>query len=149
LTYVYETVGRRIPLTYALLCTNLLFWMMPRVAPNFTLVCAIRAIISLNNTLLLGAPLISDYIKTESRGMAVATSALAVGLSQLYATQILVPLTKNMDYTESFEVCGIMMFVLTFPAIFMIREPSPKTTKEEGPNESGTPVIEHEGPSVG
>ena len=81
LTYVYETIGRRIPLTYALLCNNLLFWLMPRVAPNFTLLCAIRAVISLNNTLLLGAPLISDYIKTESRGMAVATSALAIGLS--------------------------------------------------------------------
>lgn len=63
LTYVFETVGRRIPVTYALLSSNVLFWIMPKVAPNFTFLCVIRSLIGLNNTILIGAPLISDYIK--------------------------------------------------------------------------------------
>ena len=36
LTYVYETIGRRIPVTFALMSTNLLVWLMPKVAPSFT-----------------------------------------------------------------------------------------------------------------
>ena len=63
LTYVYEAMGRRIPIIYALLCTNLMFMMMPRAAPNLNLLCLIRAIIGLNNTILLGNPLCGDYIK--------------------------------------------------------------------------------------
>ena len=81
LTYVYETIGRRLPVTYALLSTNLLVWLMPKVAPSFTALCTIRAVIGFNNTLIIGAPLISDYVKQESRGRAVAANTLAIGLS--------------------------------------------------------------------
>ena len=81
LTYVYETIGRRFPVAYALLTTNLLVFLLPQVAPNFTLLCVLRAIIGLNNTLIVGAPLISDYVKQESRGRAVAINTLAIGLS--------------------------------------------------------------------
>ena len=60
---MYETIGRRFPVAYALLTTNLLIWMLPQVAPNFTVLCILRAIIGLNNTLIVAAPLISDYVK--------------------------------------------------------------------------------------
>ena len=98
LTYVYEILGRRIPIIYSLFCSNLLFWLIPKVAPNYTLLCLLRAIIGLNNTLLIGAPLISDAIKHESRGKAVAISVMAIGLSMLFGTQFLVPITKNMNF---------------------------------------------------
>lgn len=126
LTYLFETVGRRIPVSYALLSSNVLFWVMPKVAPNFTLLCVIRAFIGLNNTILIGAPLISDYIKQESRGKAVALSALFLGLSQVFATQFLIPFTAKMTYDESFGYTALILLTLTIPAIFMIREPSPK-----------------------
>ena len=35
ITFVYETIGRRIPLSFAMVATNLLIWLMPKVAPNF------------------------------------------------------------------------------------------------------------------
>lgn len=63
MTYVYEVVGRRVPVTYSLITTNILVWLMPKIAPNFTLLCIIRAILGFNNTLIIGAPLITDYIK--------------------------------------------------------------------------------------
>ena len=98
LTYVYEIIGRRIPLTYSLLCTNFLIFLMPKVAPNFTFLCMLRAVVGFNNTLIVGAPLISDYVKSESRGRAVAGNTLAIGLSQVFATQFLVPVTSEMTY---------------------------------------------------
>ena len=42
--------------------------------------------------------MISDYIKQESRGKAVAVSVLAIGLSIIFGTQFLVPITKKMNF---------------------------------------------------
>ena len=49
----------------------------------------------------------------------------------MFATQVLVPLTKNMTYGESFSVGSLMMSVFTIPAIFMVREPTPKTRNND------------------
>lgn len=98
MTFVYEGIGRRIPVAYSLVCTNLLIWMMPKVAPSFYLLCTLRAIVGFNNTLTIAAPLISDYIKKESRGRAVTINTLSIGLSQIFATQFLVPLTQTMTF---------------------------------------------------
>ncbi len=98
ITFVYETIGRRIPLIYAMLSTNLLIWLMPYVAPNFKMLCVLRAFVGLSNTLVISAPLISDYIKKESRGLAVTVNTAFIGLSQIFATQFLVPLTQEMNF---------------------------------------------------
>ena len=63
MTYVYELVGRRIPIAFALLTTNVIIFLMPKVAPNLQVLCALRAIVGLNNTMIMAAPLISDYVK--------------------------------------------------------------------------------------
>ena len=141
LTYVYETVGRRIPLTYALLSTNLLVWLLPKVAPNFTYLCILRSIIGLNNTLIIGAPLISDYVKQESRGRAVAINTMAIGLSQVFATQFLIPITFHMSYEQSFGVSALMMMCLALPAVFMIREPTPKVSAVSSQQSSNGQII--------
>ena len=126
LAYVYEMVGRHIPVAYALLSTNILIWLLPKVAPNFTLLCVLRSIIGLSNTLIVGAPLISDYVKQESRGHAVAINTFAIGLSQVFATQILFPLTIEMTYSESFGTTALIMLILTVPVLLMVREPTKK-----------------------
>ena len=92
--------------------------------------------IGLSNTLIVGAPLISDYVKQESRGRAVAINTMAIGISQIFATQCLVPLTLQMTFRDSFTVSAVMMLIITIPTLFMIREPSPKRPKQrdsEGP----------------
>ena len=99
MTFIYEMVGRRIPIWYSMLVTNALIFMMPRVAPDFTVLLILRAIVGLNNTLIVAAPLISDYVKLESRGRAVAINTLFIGFSQIFATQLLVPMTQSMDFT--------------------------------------------------
>ena len=57
-------------------------------------------------------------------------NTLAVGLSQVFATQFLVPLTTNMSYGDSFSVSALMMMALTLPALFMVREPSTATKRK-------------------
>jgi len=78
---MYEGIGRKIPIAFSLLSMNFLIWLMPRVAPNFWLLCALRATVGFSNTLAMSAPLISDYIKKESRARAVTYNTLAIALS--------------------------------------------------------------------
>eukprot|EP00354_Favella_ehrenbergii_P010788 CAMPEP_0170468256 /NCGR_PEP_ID=MMETSP0123-20130129/11507_1 /TAXON_ID=182087 /ORGANISM="Favella ehrenbergii, Strain Fehren 1" /LENGTH=127 /DNA_ID=CAMNT_0010734785 /DNA_START=531 /DNA_END=914 /DNA_ORIENTATION=+ len=111
-----------------------------------TLLCGLRAVIGLNNTLSMAAPLISDYVKQESRGRAVTVNTLAIALSQIYATQCLVPLTQNMNFDESFTISSLMMLILTIPTLFMIREPKPKklASSVENPNGENLPINDTE-----
>ena len=53
----------------------------------------------------------------------MAVNTLAIGLSQVFATQFLVPLTQRMTYDQSFSISSLMMLTLTLPTLFMIREP--------------------------
>ena len=54
---------------------------------------------------------------------------MAIGISQIFATQCLVPITLHMNFSDSFTVSAVMMLILTIPTLFMIREPSPKRPK--------------------
>ena len=130
MTFIYEMVGRRIPIWYSMLATNALIFMMPRVAPDFTVLLILRAIVGLNNTLIVAAPLISDYVKLESRGRAVAINTLFIGLSQIFATQLLVPMTQSMNFNQAFTFSSALMMAITIPVLLMIREPSKKLTKK-------------------
>ena len=132
-TFVYELMGRRIPITYALICTNVLVFLMPKVAPSLALFCALRAIIGMNNTLMMANPLISDYVKRESRGRAVAINTMFLGLSQFVSSQFFVPISKMMTFDGSFAFIGSTMLCLSIPVMFMIREPSiRRKNKDQG-----------------
>ena len=130
LTYIYEVVGRCLTINYALISMVILVPLMPLAAPNFTLLCIIRAIIGMSTSILLGAPLISDYIKKESRGQAVAQNLLAAFLGQATTSQVLIPLTIDMSYNQSFALVSLMLFALSLPLICIIREPSDKKAKK-------------------
>ena len=58
-------------------------------------------------------------------------NTLAIGLSQIFATQCLVPLTQQMTFNESFTMSSIMMLILTIPTLFMIREPKSKRQQQQ------------------
>ena len=81
LTYLYEVAGRRLTITYALFSLVLLVMLMPIVAPSFAMLCLLRGVIGISTSLLCSAPLISDYIKKESRGKAVAQNLIAAVLA--------------------------------------------------------------------
>jgi len=62
-TFIFEIFGRRLPVAGVLLSTVALVYLIPVVSPNLKLLIAIRCFISMNKLLMLGIPLITDYIK--------------------------------------------------------------------------------------
>lgn len=78
---IYEQVGRKIPLAFALLTTCAAVYFLPRVAPSFGMLVALRSLIGLNNSLVIGAPLIIDSVKKESRGRAISIQTFSIGVA--------------------------------------------------------------------
>ena len=126
---VYEILGRRVPIAFALVSTCAALFLFPRVAPNFVVLVALRALIGLNNTLVVGCPLITDSIKKESRGRAISLQTFSLGIAQAFANMALIPLTIDMTYDQSFALCAGTMAILSFAAIFMMREPNSSKLK--------------------
>jgi MFS family permease len=97
-TFVFEIFGRRAPIAMVLLTTIIFVHLYPIVAPNMTYLIAIRCGIAVNNCMILGIPLITDYIKQESRSTALAIQATAIALGQALASMVMLPLTKDLDF---------------------------------------------------
>jgi predicted MFS family arabinose efflux permease len=70
--FIFEMVERRIPIAFALVTTCMALYAFPRVAPNYNALVFLRALIGLNNNLVISCPLITDCIKKESRGRAIS-----------------------------------------------------------------------------
>ena len=95
---IFEMIGRRIPIAFALISTCVSLFLFPKVSPNFTLLVVLRALIGFNNNLVIGCPLITDSIKKESRGRAISMQTMSIGIAQAFANIVLVPITLNMTY---------------------------------------------------
>ena len=95
--YLFDLFGRRIPLLIALLGSILLTFLIPHTAPSFPWLCFVRSLIGLCNTILMGSPLIADYVKKESRGRAVALATVGMLVGEVFSVVVLVNLTAGMD----------------------------------------------------
>ena len=95
---VYEILGRRIPVAFALVATCSSLFLFPKVSPSFTTLVILRAVIGLNNSLVIGCPLITDCIKKESRGRAISMQTFSLGVAQAFANIVLVPITLDMTF---------------------------------------------------
>lgn len=68
------------------------------------------------------SPLLIDYIKSESRGMAMALASLGLVLGELIMV-LMFALTRKMTMKEQYYVPAIIIAVLSITLIFLLREP--------------------------
>ena len=67
---IYDLYNRRKPLIIAALTASGFVALLPLTAPKVALLCLVRGVIMMGQTQLVSSPLIGDYIKKESHGMA-------------------------------------------------------------------------------
>ena len=138
----YEQIGRRIPIAFALIATCVCLYGFPVAAPNFTIIVFLRAMIGVTNSMIIGCPLIVDSIKKESRGRAISMQTFSIAFAQAFANILLVPMTIDMTYDQSFSLCAGAMAVLCFFAINMVREPNKQRRLPEGMSETSSAIEE-------
>ena len=101
-------------------------WIIPFVAPNFSMFCVLRSIITVFLATVDSIPFTADYVKKESRGQACSMNALFCGIFQVINFQILVPYSEKVSYQVAFTTVGISVLVVTVLLLIMTREPKPK-----------------------
>lgn len=129
LGYVYDLVGRfwfMIPACFAL---TFFLSIVPFSAPIFWVLCMIRAVMSIIINVVHVSPLLVDYVKSESRGLAMALGALGLVLGELVMVGMF-SMTRKMEMHAQFYVPALILAVISISLIFLVREPKLKELKE-------------------
>ena len=70
--FIYDKVGRKVPISVSVILGALLIFNLPETAPSMALLALNRVLIMITQTQLDCNPLVADYVKQASRGKAAA-----------------------------------------------------------------------------
>ena len=112
---------------------------MPYSAPHFWLLCLFRSVLSTIANATMVSPLLIDYIKSESRGKAMALASMGLVLGELLMV-FMFGFTRKMTMPQQFYVPAFIIAVLSVPMIFMVREPKLKKQRQENQRSAGQDI---------
>ena len=121
--YIYELAGRRIVLVTCLFGSVALFVILPFTAPNYPLLVLVKSLTYVFGTTVDAHPLIPDYVKSESRGRAVAMALLGTITGEVFAMTVFIGMTINMGLDQSFLFVAFICAAFTCVIPFIVREP--------------------------
>ena len=121
--FVEALLGRRCVIMVCLFSSVALFGVLPYTAPNYPLLVFVKSLTFLLGSIVDAHPLIPDYIKSESRGKAVAISLLGSIIGEVFAMTVFIGMSINMDLNQSFLFVAFICGVLTCLIPIIVREP--------------------------
>ena len=135
LGYVYDLIGRVWFIIPACFCLTFFLGVVPLTAPLFWALCATRAIMSILINVVHVSPLLVDYVKSESRGLAMSLAAMGLVVGELLMVGMFA-VTRKLSMHAQFYVPAAILAGISITLIFLIREPKLKakrnTQQEEG-----------------
>ena len=105
-------------------------------------------------TQLVTSPLVMDYVKQDSRGKAIALSALGFFFGEVFAIGVLFQISKNRDIplTDSFTMAAVIIACMGAPLLCIVRNVKIKRKTPRGPfsptDEYNNPYRPHNDESV-
>ena len=115
--------GRTGPIVICLFGNILLLIALPYTAPRMWLLIAARTMISLNFMVLETSPLVVDYVKSESRGAAVALGTIGMLVGEGFGMAVLLGFSIGMQIEEAHNFAGSILLVMALVGVCLIREP--------------------------
>lgn len=133
----YDVLGRKwIMITASFLAVASIV-LLPLTAPLFWLLCLVRVVIAVSARFVHVNPLIIDYFKSESRGLAFALSEASGILGQMLMITLFWS-TRGLTLFQQYWVPTIVLGILIVPLFFLIREPTLKVKQMK--NEEDMPL---------
>ena len=86
--YIYDIVGRRIPIMLCFFTMIILIWLLP-YASSIAMLTVFRSGMQTSAQFLHSNPLLIDYVKSESRGKATAFQGIGNGFGEFIAIAVL------------------------------------------------------------
>jgi len=78
-----DASSRRFTASSAMIAVALMTWIIPYIAPNYPMLCVLRSSVNVCIAIVDSMPLIADYVKKESRGLACCMTATFTGCFQV------------------------------------------------------------------
>ena len=129
--YIFELFGRVCPLTVGPICVAVMNWFVPKSAPSFIFLCFVRSFAGLFTGFCIMNPLIADYVKSESRGLAAAFAMIGILIGGAFGMIVYLEGTKEMNLQESFNFVSFTMALLASLNYWFVREPIIKSRKKK------------------
>ena len=139
--YTYDLVGRKKLILLYLTFLSLCCFFFPRTAPSIALLTVLRTLMQMFGVSIMSHPLINDYIKKESRGKAVAITAVGTLGGEAFSVIVLFGITKRMELAMGFSIVSIALAVLSLPLTCLITEPKIKA-KQIGSDMEGQKLLQ-------
>ena len=112
---------------------------IPYTAPNFILLVAVRSALGAMEGYAAINPLIPDYIKSESRGVAIAARSTAFLIGEIFNILVLFGDTVRMDLKTSFPLVAAATAVLQLILPCLLKEP-PELKQSDFISIGGEPI---------
>ena len=124
--YTYDVCGRRGPILVCMLGSIFLLFILPYTAPNFFLLIIARTLISMFFTTLETNPLVMDYIKSDSRGTALAYGTVRMLVGEAFGMIVLLGFSVSMSLEDAHAFAAVILVAMAIIGSFGLREPTIK-----------------------
>lgn len=132
--YVHDICGRRNTIFIGFMIASVVAASFPYVPTVWPWFLFLRIVMTLALSGPNNHPLIADYVKTRSRGLASAQTGLMAGMGVVTGMFLIFGSTQTLDYAISFGISGSFCFFLAIVLFFCIEDKRYEKKEEEGLN---------------
>lgn len=125
-----DLIGRRLVISGSVLLMALPFYIM-LITDNIAVFCVLRMIIAIGTLAPFANPMITDYVKTESRGLAVSTLNLSRQLGNILAIYGFMTVATHVSIEWSYIIVSLAMSGCAVYLYFSISDEVEETDKSK------------------
>lgn len=124
-SYAFEILGRRWTLFMSFMLTSLIYFWMPRAAPNYNTLMILRCLIAITMAAPLSHPLVADYVHVNSRGKMIALCGMGIVMGEIMAISIFkLQTVLEQNFYASFDQLSIIIFVFSIYFLYVLKDPT-------------------------
>jgi len=132
--YIHDICGRRNTIFIGFMVASVVAASFPYVPSVWPWFLFLRIIMTLALSGPNNHPLIADYVKTRSRGLASAQTGLMAGMGVVTGMFVIFASTQSLDYALSFGISGGFCFFLAIVIFFSVEDKQFEREEEVGLN---------------
>ena len=121
--YLFARYGRRIVITFGFIVAVTAILLIPFIVNKiYPSMCFITAAINTGTAFTQNPPLIADYVRPKSIGLAYAFQAMLTFLATIFAVSVLFGLTKDMDFDYAILTVCPILYLMSFISVCGLKE---------------------------
>lgn len=117
----HDLFGRKLTIFFGLVIGALSVAVQPWLTTIYPGVLITKLILSIGLAGPSATPLVADYVKNRSRGLASAYKGLSAGIGVIFGMFVLFSLTNEMSYKESYAIAAGVTILLAFFLLFGVK----------------------------